>query len=70
MLKLYLLVFGINVNGLMTRQSPLDMRYRAEPGNEELYLLVFGINVNGLMMRQSLWICVTGQSLVTRNREF
>jgi len=36
----------------------------------KLYLLVFGINVNGLMTRQSLWICVTGQSLVTRNREF
>ena len=36
----------------------------------KLYLLVFGINVNGLMTRQSLWICVTGQSLVTRGLEF
>jgi hypothetical protein len=34
----------------------------------KLYLLVFGINVNGLMTRQSLWICVTGQRLVTRRR--
>ena len=36
----------------------------------KLYLLVFGINVNGLMTRQRLWICVTGQSLVTRGLEF
>ncbi len=36
----------------------------------KLDLLVFGINVNGLMTRQSLWICVTGQSLVTRGLEF
>ena len=35
MFKLYLLVFGIYVNGLMTRQSLAYMRYRAEPGNEE-----------------------------------
>ncbi len=31
MIKLYLLVLGINVND---EAEPLDLRYREEPGNE------------------------------------
>ncbi len=35
MVKLYLLVFRINVNRVNREAEPLDLRYRAEPGNEE-----------------------------------
>jgi hypothetical protein len=38
MVKLYLLVLGINVNCFNREAEPLDLRYRAEPGNEERVL--------------------------------
>ena len=63
-ITLYLLLPIGAIEGLLVgwgEAEPLDMRYQAEPGREWRVCLRVGA-------RRSLWICVTRQSLGTRER--